>query len=197
MSDDVKLKPDPGELSAYFRYVLGLVRPGHARPVFHVHKIDPQPIDDWSNEELDLVIHEGRRQIDAQDTMLGNLRTRAQWLVTLGIPILVAIASTQPTVWKQHNGILDALWVFGLVFSAYGILGSAAILTVRLEYGTIDTAKMSAYTDDRRRELAAAYTRIVRTGVNTNATVLTLFWQSVLWLLVGGSLGLVSWLVAR
>lgn len=181
----------------YFQYVLGLIRPGHRRPVFHVHPHEPQSIEDWNADGLDLLIDEGRRQLDAQNAMLGSVRGRAQWLVTIAVTILVVTASTQHIVWTSGCRILHVLWVATILCVGYGTLGSAAILTVRLEYGTIDATKMSGYGGDRKRELAAAYTSVVRTGANTNATILTLFWQSVLWVLGGGALGLIVWLVAR
>lgn len=188
--------PMPGEFTTYLSYVIGIVRPGRPRPVFPVHTNEPGSLDKWSTEDLGLVIDEGRRQLDAQSGMLGDLRSRAQWLVTIAIPVIVAIASTQPTIWTGGY-VVKLLWVAAITLIAYGLLGSVAIMTVRVDFGSIDTAKLSTFETDQKRGLASAFSRSVRTGANTNATLVTLFRQSVFWFVIGGACGLVAWITAR
>src|SRR5579859_3712330 len=75
----------------YLAHVFGLIRPGASVPNFNAHPAQPQSLAGWTNDELQLMIDEGRRQSDRQQADLEQIRSRAQWLFTVGAPVVVAI----------------------------------------------------------------------------------------------------------
>lgn len=177
----------------YAMHVLGLIAPGLEIPVLKAHQVSSQPIDAWSDDDLQHMVEEGRRQLDRQLSDLTQIRTRAQWLFTVGAAITVAVAGAF-TRTNPAGGIL-ALWLLALALLVYGVAGAAAILTVRADFKTIDTAVLSASDSPILRALAVSYSRMLGTGENTVATRLTVLWQAVLFVIGGGYLGLIAYLI--
>jgi hypothetical protein len=70
-------------------------------------------------------------------------------------------------------------------------------MTVRADFNTIDTAVLSHEQRPIRNSLAAAYARMLSLGENTVATRLTVFWQAVVFVIVGGYIGLVAFLIQK
>lgn len=189
-----------GGIGAFFRgqgvyaiHVLGLIAPGLEIPVLKAHQVSSQAIDDWSDDDLRLIVEEGRRQLDRQLSDLTQIRSRAQWLFTVGAAITVAVAGAF-TRTDPVGGIL-VLWFLALASLVYGVAGAAAILTVRADFKTIDTAVLSASDLPILRTLAISYSRMLGTGENTVATRLTVLWQAVLFVITGGYLGLIAYLI--
>ncbi len=170
----------------YALHVLGLLAPGLEIPVVRAHQVSPQSLDEWSDEDLGHMIEEGRRQLDRQLSDLTQIRSRAQWLFTVGAAIIVAVAGALGRV--DPTGWLLALWLFALTLLAYGVAGAAAILTVRADFKTIDTAVLSASDPPVLSALAMSYSRMLGTGENTVATRLTVLWQAVVFIILGGYL---------
>lgn len=177
----------------YAAHVLGLIAPGVEVPVLQAHQVSSQPLDAWSEDDLQHMVEEGRRQLDRQLSDLTQIRTRAQWLFTVGAAITVAVAGAFTRA-NPSGGIL-ALWLLALALLVYGVAGAAAILTVRADFKTIDTAVLSASELPILRALAVSYSRILGTGENTIATRLTVLWQAVLFVIAGGYLGLIAYLI--
>jgi hypothetical protein len=191
-----------GNIRAFFRgqrvyavHVLGLIAPGLEIPVLKAHQVPSQPIDDWSDEDLQHMVEEGRRQLDRQLSDLTLIRSRAQWLFTVGAAIIAAVAGAFGRV--EPTGWLLALWLFALALLAYGVAGAAAILTVRADFKTIDTAVLSASDPPVLRALALSYSRMLGTGENTVATRLTVLWQAVVFIILGGYLDLIAYLLGQ
>jgi len=187
-------------IRAFFRgqmvfamHVLGLIAPGLTIPVLSAHQISPQPLDDWSEEDLKHMVDEGRRQVDRQLSDLVHIRSRAQWLFTVGAAVTVALAGAFTRA--EPIGVILAFWLLALALLVYGVAGAGAILTVRADFGTIDTAVLSASEPPILRALAVSYSRMLGTGENTVATRLTVLWQAVLFVIAGGYLGLIAFLV--
>lgn len=179
----------------YALHVLGLLAPGLEIPALRAHQVSPQSLDEWSDEDLGHMIEEGRRQLDRQLSDLTQIRSRAQWLFTVGAAIIVAVAGALGRV--DPTGWLLALWLFALTLLAYGVAGAAAILTVRADFKTIDTAVLSASDPPVLRALAMSYSRMLGTGENTVATRLTVLWQAVVLIILGGYLGLIAYLLGQ
>ena len=66
MCDDGKRRT---ELGMYLRHLLGLW-PGKAVPVFAVHTTEPEDVSAWQDAEHQLLVDEGRRQLDEQRDQL-------------------------------------------------------------------------------------------------------------------------------
>jgi len=178
----------------YLVHVLALITPGEQVPLHRAHQIYPRELTGWETEDLEIMVAEGRRQADRQLADLDQMRTRAQWLFTVGAPIVVAIAAVWPDVDKSDSGWALAVWLIGLVFATYGVAGAAAIMTVRADLESIDTAVLSGYEPPVLAKLAADYAAMLATGENTVATRLTVFRQAAVFLIIGSYAGLSVWL---
>ena len=163
-------------------------------PDLQAQQTQAQRVADWTEDELELLIDEGRRQSDRQLADLEQIRGRAQWLFTTGAPIVVAIASVYGAFHKGDSGWWIVLWLTSLIVASYGLLGAAAIMTIRADFNVIDSAKLSGYQRPILSALAHDYAAMLGTGENTIATRVTVFWQSVVWLILGGYGALVTWL---
>ena len=65
------------ELEMYCAHLLGLW-PGKTVPVFLVHTTEPKDVSVWEEAEQELLVAEGRRQLDEQQKQLEQVRGRAQ-----------------------------------------------------------------------------------------------------------------------
>lgn len=178
----------------YCAHVLSLFLPGHAVPTLAADPALPSSLDGWCEQELDLLIDEGRRQVDRQQNDLQQIRVRAQWLFTVAAGVTAALATS-----LAKSAPSPAEWTVGilaLVLLIYGLGGAAAILTVRADFAQIHTPVLSGSERPIQRSLAAAYSRMMTTGENTIATRLTIFRQAVVLCLIGGYLGLLTALLA-
>lgn len=176
--------------TVYLAHVIGLIAPGMEIPTFHAHQITPQPLDQWCEDDLQHMIDEGHRQLDRQLSDLERIRGRAQWLLTTGAAITAAVGTA--LVGKRPSGCVLVLWVPSLVFLGLGVAGAAAVMTVRADFKSIDTAVLSNQAPPVVRVLATSYSRMLSTGENTVATRLTVFRQAVVYVVIGGYLGLIA-----
>jgi hypothetical protein len=179
----------------YGLHVLGLLMPGQEIPVFVSHQITPEPLDGWESDDLQIMIDEGRRQLDSQIAQLEAIRGRAQWLFTIGAAIVAALGGSFVAV--GPGWALSVLWLVAIAAITYGVAGVAAIMTVRADFNGIDTAVLSSKPRAVLRSLAGSYSRMLADGENTVATRLTVFRQAVVFVIVGGYLGLLAVLIHR
>src|ERR1700722_8802187 len=96
----------------YLAHVGGLISPGVKVPVHEAHKIEPAPLDDWEDDDLNLMIDEGRRQGDRQMTDFDRVGGRAQWLFTIGAALIVSGAGRFAV--HHYSGFRLALWIVAL-----------------------------------------------------------------------------------
>ena len=185
----IRLKRFLDDQRVYFVHITGLVRPGARLPNFEVHPGTRGSLEGWEDDDLQLLIDEGRRQFDRQLGDLDRLRGRAQFLFTIGLALAGAIASQ-----AGSSNCLGATlpWVIGLAASAFAVLGAAAIMTGRADFEMIDSAALSRYDRPVRRPLAEDYAEMLRTGEETVATRLSLFRLAAVWLILGALAGLIS-----
>jgi hypothetical protein len=177
----------------YLEHVLGLLTPGAEITQHEAHQQEPDPLQGWSAEDRALMIQEGRRQADRQLRDLKEIRGRAQWIFTLGVAITVALAGA--FLADRPTGTRLGLFIASLVMLVYGLAGAASIMAVRADFSTIDTAALSKHRPPIEAYLAGAYSRMLRLGENTVATRLTIFRQVVVWVIVGGYVGLIATLM--
>jgi len=181
----------------YAEHVIALVRPGNVVPTFAAHQVEAGDLASWSTDELQIMIDEGRRQSDRQQADLELIRGRAQWLFAVGLPLIIAIATIRAEFHKTDSCWWTVPWAISLLISVYGVLGAAAIMTVRADFDMIDTAALSNHQRPILRKLADDYAVMLATGENTVATRLTVYRQAVVWLIIGGLGALVVWLAVK
>lgn len=179
----------------YGIHVLGLIAPGQPIPVLAAHRVAPGDVASWGPDDVTAMVEEGRRQLDRQLSDLERIRGRSQWLFTVAIGVLAAIAGAYASA--KPDDLLVAAWLLALGLLAYGTAGAAAVMTVRADFATIDTAVLSQQIPPIPAVLAGSYARMLRTGENTVATRLTVFRQAVVFVIAGGYIGLIMFLLDR
>lgn len=181
----------------YTRHVIGLVRPGRPIPTY----LDPEQVtadlSKWSEDELGLLIDEGRRQYDAQTDSLEKVRGRAQWLFSTALALAGADAALATKVFPHPTHAQLAGWISSVVFTSWSALGAGAVITVTAKLEGVATAPLSGYTPPIKNQLAIDYAEILDVGEQTVNTRLTLYRQAVVWLMLGGYAALACLLLAQ
>ena len=185
----------PSEWRIYLQQLPGLW-PGKAVPVYEVHNIEPGDLHDWSDEDLTILVEEGRRQISRQSEDLERVRGRAQFLFITTLGLLSLLLAAVGDIASVDSPWAFLIWSFGVLTVAFSLLGAVAVVVANKEVGIIDTARLSRQHNPILPELAAAYARVVRKGENTNATQITVYRDAVLLVLVGATLSGMAWFVA-
>jgi hypothetical protein len=181
----------------YLVHVLALLAPGWEMPTVGANPTPPGSLNGWHEEELKIMLDEGRRESDRQVADLVEIRSRAQWLFTFGTPLVVAVASVYAAIGSGDSGWWKVLWLGSLLAVGYGVVGAAAIVTVRADLNLIDTAVLSRKERPTLESLADDYATMMLVGQNTVATRVTLFRQAVVWEILGGYGALITWLAVR
>ena len=171
--------------------------PGVRVPSFQVHPGPPIDIGGWGSEDCQVLIDEGRRQVDAQRDQAEQIRTRSQFLFTTAIGLAVVSFAGRSSVFSGKNDAPLAIWSLGLLLTTLGLLGTASVIVARKEFGSIDAAVMtSTYQPPVLPKLAAGYSRQVGTGANTVATLLTAYRDAVFLVMLGAICWGAAWLLA-
>lgn len=174
---------------AYLSLVLALVVPGLEPFQFPDRDEEPGDLADWDDENLKLLIEEGRRQFDRQARLLDGIRVRSQWLFTTGLAVIAVLVGRAAPLQLRPPTLVDTLVFLGLICTVYAVLGSAALLVVAARFGVIDVGDLSreAGKGSMQAHLARQYASAVRPGETTLRTRLTLFFESAVWLMVGAA----------
>jgi len=181
----------------YFGHVFHLIRPGWPVPSYYRSEELTASLDGWRAADLQILVDEGRRQADAQLDQLEKIRGRAQWLFTLGLLLITALAGVGSRVLAGSARApwwAEALWYASLVLVAYGGLGAAAIITVRGDFNAVDSWALSSYESPVLPKVAKDYAEMLRLGENTVNTRISVYRQAVVWTIAGGACGLAAWL---
>lgn len=198
-------QPSPvrfAEARVYMNHVLALFWPGRTVQTHEVASNDATTIGDlneWKTEDLDLLIAEGRRTFDGQAARFDRIRATAQVLLPTATALLVVLGSelgtisTEPTTWVRWAEY--SVWILGTLLVLLGLLGSAAVLTVKSEFGALLPTLISQQTPPIRKDLALAYARQAMRGEVTVATRLTVVRDAVALVAIGGTLHLALWVV--
>ncbi len=144
----------------------------------------PQSMGGWEATDIELVVQEGRIQIDRQHKDLEQIRTRAQFMITTGLLLVAALIAAQSRV--AGHLVPSLAWWTGVILAVVGVLGFGAVVVSQMSMGTISTAKFTHPPDvNASFDLATGYARIVKQGEDTLATELTTFRMDVLMFLAG------------
>src|SRR5438309_1053331 len=73
-----------GSRANYWRHLIGLFRPGWQVVVPAAHPVEASSLQNWGDEDLKLMIEEGRRQFDRQFFDFEHVLSRAQWVFAFG-----------------------------------------------------------------------------------------------------------------
>jgi hypothetical protein len=182
------------EIGVYARHVLALFWPNKAAPTLSADSNEAGELTGWEQEDLQILIEEGRRQLDRQHEDLERIRNRAQVLLAFGLALEGTIASLQSQVVSSGCLVSWICWVLALLAGGWAVLGAGATSVVRADMEIIHAAVLSRRQPPIVEELAADYAAMGKTGQNQLATRLTNLRHAVAWLLLSAFFGLLSWL---
>jgi hypothetical protein len=181
------------EFTVYSRHVWALFVPNAPAPAHHADHNEPAVLRDWKSDDLDLLIEEGRRQLDRQHDDLERIRTRSQILLAFGLALVGTVAALESRVSGAGCWVVRGVWVLALAAAVWSILGAAATSVVRADMEIVHAAVLSHFSPPIKPELAADYAAMVGAGENQLATRLTNLRHAVTWLLVAAALALATW----
>lgn len=149
-------------------------------------------IDDWDDEDQQLAIEEGRRQLDTQFAQLRHIIRRASVLLPVGLAISVffltalddAAAMEQPS-----RTIARVVLLAAALMTSWGTLVMGALIGARSNFMTTDALLLTEEPPGLRRYLARDYAENVATGENTIAARLTHLGTGVTWIVLGALVG--------
>ena len=202
--DDASHASRPGvrsELAVYFRFAFAVLRPGHAPRGFPASKnsaLTVGDLDGWPDSDIDLLLDEGRRRLDAQAERFDRIRQTAQVVLPLATALAVVVGRTAAPIHARKAGCTEFtyLTVYGLSLGCLfmSVFGSAALLVVKATFGSVLPTLVSQGEPPVAKALARAYAEQSVIGEHTINTRLTLQWWSVLFLVAGGVIYVVLWL---
>ena len=182
------------ESGIYARHVLALFWPNKKAPAIEADHNQAGDVSDWPDKDLELLVEEGRRQLDRQHDDLERIRGRAQVLLALGLALEGTIASLQGSIVEADNELIWLFWTIAILAGAWSVLGAAGTSVVRADMQMIHAAVLSRRTAPLLSDLAADYAAIVMDGEDQLATRLTNLRHAVMWLLLTALFGLLTWL---
>ena len=193
----------PNELALYFEYAIALMRPGSRVRRFNTVRNKAAETGDLSHcndENLKLIIEEGRRKLDQQSDRFDRIRQTAQVILPIGVALLVVVGSELSHIKTEHRnwlrGCLYGGWGISTTLVLSGVFGAAAILVVKATFGTVLPTLVSQLEPDRlSREVAEAYVSESVVGEDTINTRITIQWWSAFFLATGGILYGIIWAV--
>jgi hypothetical protein len=177
---------DPGEISLYFRHIWSVLALGSdVRLPSTYGDVTPGELKDWTEDDVILMIEEGRRQLDSLATQFEQTRSRGQYLFTLGLAVLVSTAAGATRL--THNVLLFLLWFAGFILLVISLLGAATIVVASGRLGGIDSVLLSRTPRESglARELAAAYPGAVVISADTVRVRHSMLRDSVWFMVVG------------
>lgn len=181
------------EVGTFAVHVGALLIPGVRVPDFPAHGNEPGDVSAWKDADAEVLIEEGRRQLDQQVAQLDGIRGRAQFSFTTALALLLVVLATAKL--PGLDGLAEfLLWCIALAMTGLAVLGSASVMVSSSDLGSIDAALVSQMKPPVKSDLAGAYSRTVRIGANSVATRLTVYRDAVWCLLVGAVFYAVTWL---
>jgi hypothetical protein len=180
------------EARLYLVYVLAVLRPGVRVPTFG----EPQPFDGslaaLTGDDLKIIVEEGRRMIDQQETDLEHIRSRAGTLLTMGLAEIAVLSALATRVFK-HSPFVVILWCLSVVAVVLAVGGAASVLTSQARMGRVDPRHVALEFTPLVRRIAAEYLQSLGEGEETVRTRLTVLRGAVLLETLAALLLAVAW----
>ncbi|WP_419910050.1 hypothetical protein [Candidatus Poriferisodalis sp.] len=155
-------------------------------------------IDSWSDDDHQLAIEEGRRQLDEQRVQLQYLTRRASALLPVGLAVTVFLLTALNDLSRlaqPERTIARVLILLGPAMTIWGTLVMGALIAGRASFMKTDTLQLTHESADLKGFLARDYAENVGVGENTNAARLTHLGTGVVWIVIGATVGAVGLLM--
>lgn len=167
------------EARLYLIYALALLRPGVRVPTFASPRLFARSISHLCADDLKVLVEEGRRALDQQETDLERIRSRSVNLLTIGLAEVAALSALAPRAFT-HGPLAVVLWCLGAVLIVLAIGGAAAILTARAEMGSVDPRTVASQSPPLLRAIAMEYLQALGESEGTVRARLTVLRDAVL-----------------
>ncbi|WP_239342018.1 hypothetical protein, partial [Frankia sp. CiP3] len=177
----------------FFLYCLALFRPGWTPPDLPTDRTVAGDVSNWPEDDVAVLIEEGRRHLDRLLLDIDQTRTRAQQAVTATLALLVVVAAQLPGVAKSQMQ-LTMLAVSGFLL-AVGFCGALSITVIQVRVSVIHAGVLSTSATPIRRRLAKDYAEAVIETGRTVHTMLTVLSEAARYVTLGGALDGILWLV--
>lgn len=184
----------------YFSHCLALFRPGkNPRSTNLFQTREHSDLSSWKSDELELLIEQGRSQLDRQRTQLRDVQARSQFLFTTALgALLFAVNHLNETLHSETSNLFawtSILLIVSATFLFIGALGLASNIGTKNALGAINITLLSDVQPPRKLAIARAYVECVVPGENTLATRFAIFWTAIMWILVGTLFLAVAWVL--
>jgi hypothetical protein len=179
-------------------FILALIFGGRVKPEMENPNV-PGDTSEFDDASLELIVNQGRWQLDRQQESFRHTTDRAQILLTVNIIVLGFIAASFHHI-VQIAGIREitatVIWAVGALFVVVGIAATASVITVAADFDTVDTTKVSNFPHPVLRKVADSYAKTVRLGEITVAARVTVFRQAVRFVCWGTLIAALAYVVA-
>lgn len=181
------------EIRAYLWYCLALFWPGAKVPVFEDPPERDPDIADFTEEQLQVVLDEGRRQLDRQRQDLERIQARSATAATIALAEIALLSNGGATVIRA-GGFWFVPWLIGVICVFLGVAGAVSLLTTRPTVAAPHVNDIATYVGRNPLYCAAySYVRDVDVGDVTLSARVTILRDAALLLVLGAVLYAVIW----
>ena len=179
----------------YFSHCLALLLPVATPPNVKAHTKEPGDTSDWPEDSLNMLLEEGKRQIESQRNDLENLKSRCQFLLTIGIATLALAAATFADA--KDSRITLGLWSAAILLLLVGMLGAAANLGTKDTFRIADIVVLSETRPLFPSSLVTEYCQMVKDSFDLLATRYIIYRKAVLLQILASLILLAIWIVIK
>lgn len=179
----------------YLSHCFALLLPVATPPSVKAHTREPGDTSNWPEDGLNALLKEGRRQIDSQRSDLENLKSRCQFLLTIGIATLALAAATFADAKDSRTTL--GLWSAAILLLLVGMLGAAANLGTKDTFRIADIVLLSETAPLSPSGLVAEYCQMVRDSFDLLATRYIIYRKAVLLQILASLILLALWIVIK
>lgn len=156
--------------------------------------VDRAVVDSLSDKDLQVLLDEGRRHMDASSAQLESIRVRSQVLFSFGILLLGASAALLVPLREHSSALKWAIWFLALLANFFGASAAGAIHSVGVRTDQIHPALLLRGETPFLRRLAAEYADMATASNRVNITLLNVYRDAVASTAFGSLMALLLWL---
>ncbi len=183
------------EFRLYLCYVAAVFWPGVRVPTFGTPAEFTTNLDSLTDDDLKILIEEGRRMLDHQEMGLERIRSRAVTLLTVGLAETAVVSALAARAF-HHDAPAAVTWCLGVVAIVLAIGGAISVLTAQARMGRVDARHLATCTPPLLRATAHEYLQSLGEGEETVRTRLTVLRDAVLTESFAALLLALTWLFA-
>jgi hypothetical protein len=180
------------EARVYAYYVLAVFRPGIGVPTFGQPEDFTDSLDGLTDDDHNIVVEEGRRQLDRQLADLEKNKSRAATMLTIGLAEVgvLAAGANRAFAYGPWTGIV---WIVSALLALLALGGAVSLLTSQAVFGRVDTRAIASNPMPLQQQVAIGYAQSVGWGEETIRTRITVLRDGVLLAVASAMLYALIW----